>query len=506
MSLLQIGLDIGRGIGQANEHQLLRQGNYDANLGMNYVFSTATSFALIGNILSKINRVIENIKFTEISPIPTYITFSASIVIPCTLTYIKKSINFTSHPNLHTIANLLDYQILPNVILVANLASAVGFIALGNPIYGGCNLTFLLLNLLDEQGGINADFIKKNPILVNTLLACKVSYLLTSLNLYNAVSLIDILSDIIYEIRCYKNKIANVIHPITLQEFESKCSGSSSLNYRLNNYHLLEKPISNNSIPDLENQFDQYASFLEDYLKQDLSIYSPRLVDIFQDDEKWQNDYNNNPIEYLKDGTNSLISYMSRLTNQKDFKNKFLSLVQHMSNLPQDERIALLGQLSQIGHYCAERKYIDINVLYDTYIDTIEKRSLCNKLLGILHQDRMQILDQVLAFINQIKPLLNAITNLDREHPFSDENRQTIQNQFRQLGVEKEALDIMTRELLAITLIPRDNESLRNKIYSKLLTIFTRCLTPLMPPIEDVHFANITKNILSPYLLSLIHI
>ena len=147
MSLLQIGLDIGRGIGQANEHQLLRQGNYDANLGMNYVFSTATSFALIGNILSKINRVIENIKFTEISPIPTYITFSASIVIPCTLTYIKKSINFTSHPNLHTIANLLDYQILPNVILVANLASAVGFIALGNPIYGGCNLTFLLLNL-----------------------------------------------------------------------------------------------------------------------------------------------------------------------------------------------------------------------------------------------------------------------------------------------------------------------------------------------------------------------
>lgn len=499
MNILEIGLDTCRGVGQANEYQLLRQGNQDANLGMNLVFSTATSFQLIGITLSKINTVIENIKWAEISPIPTYINFSASVFIPCTITYIKKSINFTSHPNLHTIIKILDYQVLPNVILVGNLVAAIGLIAIGNPIYGGSNLAFLLLNLFDEQGWVNANTIKNNLILKNTLLTCKVSYLLTTLNLYNVLSLINIIADIIYQITCYTNKGTNVIYPITLEEFESKCSVFALLHYRLNNYHLLEKPISNNSIPDFENQFEQYASLLEDYLKQELSIYSDQLSRIFQDDEKWQNDYNGNPIDYLKDGTRSLVSYMRKLTNEKDFKNRFLSLVHYMSNLPQDKRITLLAQLSQLGHYCPERKYIDMNLLYDTYIDTIESRSLSNKLLELLHQDRMQILDQILAFMNQLKPFLNTMANLDREHLFCHENIHAIENQLRQLGANEEELPLMSRWLLDIS-SNRDAASWRSKICNNLLSLFIRWATPLLPPMEDVHFANLFKNILAPYL------
>lgn len=185
MSLLQIGLDISRGVSQANEYQLLR-GNYNANLGMNHISSTTTSFQLIRNTFSKINLVIKNIKFAEISPIPAYITFSTSMLIPSTLTYIKKSINFTSHPNIHTFINILDYQILPNIILIANLVASIGLIVFGNFLYGGCNLSFLLLNLLEEQGWINTDFIQKNPFFTNALLLCEATYLITSLNLYNA--------------------------------------------------------------------------------------------------------------------------------------------------------------------------------------------------------------------------------------------------------------------------------------------------------------------------------
>lgn len=452
MSLLQVGLDISRGVGQANEYQLLRQGNYDANLGMNHIFSTVTSFQLIGTTFSKINLVIKNIKFAEIPLVPTYIIFSASIFIPFTLTSIKKSINFTSHPNIHTLINTLDYQILPNIILVANLVASIGLIAFGNLVYGGCNLTFVLLNLLDEQGWINADFIQKNPFFINALLLCKVSYLVTSLNLYNAFSLLDVVTTIIHKSEYYKKNVSNTIRTITLQEFESKCSESSFLRYRLSNYHLLEKPVSNNSVEDLESQFDEYATSLNSYLEQDLSIYHSRLLRIFREDEKWQNDYNNDSIRYLKEGINALLLYMRRLTNQREFKNKFLSLVRYMSNLSEDERVFLLAQLAQIGHYCPERKYIDINLLYDTYIDTIEKRCLHNKILSILHQDRLQILDQFLTLLNEMKSFLADETN--------------------------------TQE----------------RAQDRLVNVTVRLVAFLMPPFDDIHFANLIKELLSSHL------
>lgn len=451
MSLLQIGLDISRGVGQANEYQLLRQGNYDANMGMNHIFSTVTSFQLIGTTFSKINLIIKNIKFAEIPIVPTYLTFSASIFIPITLTSIKKSINFISHPNIHSIINTLDYQILPNTILIANLVASIAFIALGNLLYGGCNLTFVLLNLLDEQGWINADFIQKNPFFTNALLLCKVSYLVTSLNVYNAFSLLDVVTTIIHKSRCYKKNVSNTIRTITLQEFESKCSESSFLRYRLSNYHLLEKPVSNNSVENLENQFDQYAASLNSYLEQDLSIYNSRLLRIFREDEKWQNDYNNDCIGYLKEGINALLLYMGRLTNQREFKNKFLCLVKDMSTFSEGERVSLLAQLAQIGHYCPERKYIDINLLYDTYIDTIEKRCLHNKVLNILHQDRLQILDQFLILLNEIKSFLGGESNTERPQ-------------------------------------------------NRLLNASVRLVAFLMPSFDDVHFANLIKELLSSYL------
>lgn len=452
MSLLQIGLDISRGVGQANEYQLLRQGNYDANLGMNHIFSTVTSFQLIGTTFSKINLLIKNIKFAEIPPIPTYITFSASTFIPLTLTSIKKSINFTSHPNLHTVINTLDYQILPNIILVANLVASIGLITYGNLLYGGCNLTFIVLNLLDEQGWINADFIQKNPFFTNALLLCKVSYLVTSLTLYNAFSLLDVVTTIIYKSGCYKKKVSNTIDTITLKEFESKCSESSSLRCRLSNYHLLEKPVSNNSVENLENQFNEYATSLNSYLQQDLSIYHSRLLRIFREDEKWQNDYNNDSIGYLREGVNALLLYMRKLTNQSEFKNKFLSLVRYMSNLSEDERVSLLAQLAQIGHYCPERKYIDINLLYDTYIDTIEKKCLHNKILSILHQDRLQILDQFLSLLNEIKSFLAAETNTE--------------------------------------------ETAQERLFNAMV----RLVAFLMPSVDDIHFANLIKELLSSHL------
>lgn len=452
MSLLQIGLDISRGVGQANEYQLLRQGNYDANLGMNHIFSTVTSFQLIGTTFSKINLLIKNIKFAEIPPIPTYITFSASTFIPLTLTSIKKSINFTSHPNLHTVINTLDYQILPNIILVANLVASIGLITYGNLLYGGCNLTFIVLNLLDEQGWINAHFIQKNPFFTNALLMCKVSYLVTSLTLYNAFSLLDVVTTIIYKSGCYKKNVSNTIDTITLKEFESKCSESSSLRCRLSNYHLLEKPVSNNSVENLENQFNEYATSLNSYLQQDLSIYHSRLLRIFREDEKWQNDYNNDSIGYLRQGVNALLLYMRKLTNQSEFKNKFLSLVRYMSNLSEDERASLLAQLAQIGHYCPERKYIDINLLYDTYIDTIEKRCLHNKILSILHQDRLQILDQFLSLLNEIKSFLAAETNTE--------------------------------------------ETAQERLFNAMI----RLVAFLMPSVDDIHFANLIKELLSSHL------
>lgn len=452
MSLLRIGLNISRGVGQANEYQWLRQGNYDANLGRNHLFSTVTSFQLIGTTFTKINLVIKNIKFAEISPIPTYISFSASLLIPCTLTYIKKSINFGSHPHIHTFINILEYQILPNVLLIANLVASIGLIVLGNFIFGGSNLIFLVLNLLDEQGWINADFIQENLFFTNAILLCKANYLLTSLNLYNAFSLLDIVTNILAKAGYCKNKGTNIVQTITMQEFESKCSQSSFLRYRLSNYHLLAKPVSSNSIENLEDQFEEYATSLSSYLEQDLSPYHSTLLRIFGQDEKWQADYNNDSVEYLKEGIKGLLVYMKKVTKQQELKNKFLSLVRYMSYLSENERTPLLAQLAQIGHYCPERKYIDINLLYDTYIDTIEKRCLSNKILSILHQERLQILDQFLALLNKIKLFLMTETNRPEGTP------------------------------------------------DRLFNTIMQLVASLMPSFEDVHFANIIKELLSSHL------
>lgn len=305
--------------------------------------------------------------------------------------------------------------------------------------------------------------------------------------------------DIAYNMITYINKKNitnnNVISTITLQEYESKFAILPLSQYRLSNYHLLKEPISNIPVENLENQFDHYTSLLKGYLEQDLSTDNSRISQIFQDDEQWKNAYNGNPVDYLNDGVNKLIMDI-QLTKTKELKNKFLSLIRYLSQLSKKEGIHLLAQLAQIGHYCPDRQYKDIGMLYDTYIDKIEKRSLSNQLLAILHDERSQILDQGIAFIHNVGLFTNLLAILDKQNPLSNENRRIAKNYLKQLEpFDEKQLDEVTENMLNVL----KNEHKRTRICKIVEDIFIKFVASVMPPMGDIHFANQMKNYFSSY-------
>lgn len=455
MSLLKVGIDASRGIGDAYFHQTMREGNRDANLGLNRVFSFVTQYSLIENTFSKINEVLQGIQFASISPILFPIKYSISLCIPLSFTLAKQSINSTNYPNIHTVITTLDNRVLPNVILVTNLVASVALIAFGNSVYGSANLLFLIVNLMHENSWMNTDCIQKNDAfhcLLDTCILIKYLHSLLinhSLNPFYIWMLGDTISQVVNYIR---KPTDSKIALLALQEYKSKYPESTAIQYRLNEYHLLKDPISNYPLEDLISQFDHYTSLLKGYLKQDLSRYESKLLKTFHNDNHWIKNYNN-PIDYMNNGINSFVNSI-RISHNTEFKNKSLAIIRYVFTLPKDEQIDLITNLAITGHYCPERLYSDTKLLYDTYIDTLESRELSNKIIGILHQERLQIVDQMLALINEIKSLSKSTQNSNASEPTS--------NQFSNL----------------------------------LSTI----LFSIIPPMEDIHFANCMKNILCPYL------
>lgn len=460
MDLLRIGIDISRAIGDAHFNQRLREGNRDANLGMNHFFSCLTQYSLIENTCSKVNEILQNLSFATIVPIPSSLTYSMSLLIPLSLTLGKKSINFTAHPTIHYIITTIDNELLPHVILISNVVAAIAFIVFNNHIYGSVNLLFLILHVMHEKGWMNTDFIQKNRILVGMLEACTITKTLYALIINHSLNpyYLWILADKTYQAVHYiKKPSAITISSMTLREYESKYSETTDIPYRLHEYHLLKKPVSNRLLEDLTNELNQYATTLRKYLEQDLSTHTLPLLHKFRNEDRWQQDYNNNPLEYLHHGINRLLHAIQR-SNNSEFKNKSLYIIRYILNLPEDEKMDKLATLAISGHYCPERLYSDVNVLYDTYIDTFESRALSNKVISLLHGDRLQILDQILAGINEVKSLLNSAATL-----------------------------------------PLDPNEPRS-ISQRLSSLFLQVLSFLVPPMDDIHFANSMKNILCPYL------
>lgn len=460
MDLLKVTIDISRAIGDAHYNQRLREGNRDANLGMNHFFSCITQYSLIENTCSKINEILQKISFGTISHIPSSLKYSMALVIPLSLTFAKKSINFTSHPTIHNIITTLDNKVLPNVILVTNLVAAVACIIFNSQIYGSVNLLFLLLHVIHEKGWMNTDFIQKNRMLNGMLEACTIIKTIHALIINHSLNpyYLWILGDKTYQAVNYIRKPAAIkISPITLHEYESKYSESTDIPYRLHEYHLFKNPISNRLLDDLTNEFDQYAIALKKYLEKDLSIHNLQLIHKFQNEERWTQDYNNNPIEYLNHGINSFLDAI-QISNNLEFKNKSLSIIRYILHLSNDEQVDKLADLAITGHYCPERLYSDVNLLYDTYIDTLESRDLSTKVINLLHGDRLQILDQILAGINEAKSFLSSLA----------------------------------------TSTPNTNES--QSISKRLSNLLLKVFASLLPPMDDIHFANSMKNILCPYL------
>lgn len=460
MNLLKVTIDISRAIGDAHCNQRLREGNRDANLGMNHFFSCITQYSLIENTCSKVHEIVQKISFRTISHVPSSLTYSMALVIPLSLTFAKKSINFTSHPTIHNIITTLDNDVLPNVILVTNFVAAVACIILNSQIYGSVNLVFLLLHVMHEKGWMNTDFIQKSRILNGMLETCTITKAIHALIINHSLNpyYLWILGDKTYQAVNYIKKPAAIkISSITLREYESKYSESTDIPYRLHEYHLLKNPDSNRLLEDLTNKFDQYVVTLKKFLEKDLSLHNLQLLYKFQNEERWTQDYNNNPIEYLSHGINSFL-HAIQISNNLEFKNKSLSIIRYILTLSNNEQVDRLANLAITGHYCPERLYSDVNLLYDTYINTLESRDLSTKVINLLHGDRLQILDQFLAGINEAKSLLNALA----------------------------------------TSIPNTNES--QSISKRLSNLLLKVFSSLVPRMDDIHFANSMKNILCPYL------